>query len=112
MWPYNLPLPIPSDAVTDDGSRSRQPQCVPPPDPTTPDDRRINADVPSVLLDRDAEHVWIFGQAALAQRRHDAAGTGPVDLQQRVAERERPPDPAVLDEPVGAVRYFDHEVRA
>src|SRR5262245_57828279 len=63
-----------------------------------PNDSRVDPDVALVLLDRGAEHGGILGQAGLAQRRHDAAGTWAVDPQLHLAERQRPPDPAVLDE--------------
>src|SRR5262249_55913210 len=90
---------------------SDQLNVIPPADTAALDDRRVNPDVPPVLLDGSAEHRRVLRQAALAKGRHDAARAGPVDPQLHAAERERPPGPAVLDEPVGPVRRLDHEVR-
>src|SRR5262245_10757755 len=92
--------------------RSRQGDGIPLANPPTPDDRGINPDVPAVRHDCGAQDSRVLGQAALAQRRHDAAGTGPVDPQSHVAQLDRPPDPLVLDEPVRVAPRFDHEVRS
>src|SRR5438552_918905 len=68
---------------------------------TTPDlaaanGRRVDADVPLIILHGRAEHRRVFWQAVLAERGHHAARAGPVDPQGRAANRERPAGPSVF----------------
>src|SRR5262249_38684001 len=73
---------------------------------------RVDADVSMVLLDNRAKDTWVTRQAPLRQGRHDAPRAGSVDSQPDVANRERFPDPVVLDEASRAVGRLEHEVGA
>src|SRR5262245_50107269 len=113
----SLPLPALTDTIAPARAYSRA-ICsswldhVVPVNPSAADDRRVDADVSLVVLHGCPKYRRVLGQAALGQRRHDAARTRSVDAQANIAECECPTDPVVFRETVGAVRRFDHEVWA